>query len=61
MEREYNSSRNVLKHDDEAKVSEAFWREVVHTIVHIQNISVLREKYNKTPYELWKGKPAIVR
>jgi hypothetical protein len=27
----------------------------VHTSVHIQNIVILRNDNDKTPYELWKG------
>jgi hypothetical protein len=32
----------------------------VHTTVHIQNRVMLRNNTNKTPYELWKGRPANV-
>jgi hypothetical protein len=27
----------------------------MHTIVHIQNIVMIRKNNDKTPYELWKG------
>jgi hypothetical protein len=33
----------------------------VHTTVHIQNRVILRNNTNKTPYELWKGRPANVK
>jgi hypothetical protein len=33
----------------------------VHTIVHIQNRVMLRNNTDKTPYELWKGKPTNVK
>jgi hypothetical protein len=32
----------------------------VHTIVHIQNKVMLRNNIDKTPYELWKGRPTNV-
>jgi hypothetical protein len=33
----------------------------VHTTVHIQNRVILRNNTDKTPYELWKGRPTIVK
>jgi hypothetical protein len=33
----------------------------VHTAIHIQNRVMLRKNTDKTPYELWKGKPANVK
>ncbi|XP_059067616.1 uncharacterized protein LOC131858401 [Cryptomeria japonica] len=39
---------------NEAKINDAFWREVAHTVVYIQNRGLLRAKHNKTPYELRK-------
>jgi hypothetical protein len=33
----------------------------VHTIVHIQNSVILRNNTDKTPYELWKGRPTNVK
>jgi hypothetical protein len=33
----------------------------VHTPIHIQNRVMLRNNTNKTPYELWKGRPANVK
>ena len=38
-----------------------FWTQVVHTSVHIQNRVMLRKNTNKTPYELWKGRPTNVK
>jgi hypothetical protein len=32
----------------------------VHTTVHIQNIVMLRNNTDKTPYELWKGRPTDI-
>jgi hypothetical protein len=33
----------------------------MHTIVHIQNKIMLRNNNDKTPYELWKGRPTNVK
>jgi hypothetical protein len=33
----------------------------MHTTFHIQNIVMLRKNTDKTPYELWKGRPANVK
>jgi hypothetical protein len=33
----------------------------LHTTVHIQNIVILRNNIDKTPYELWKGRPTNVK
>lgn len=38
-----------------------FWKEAVHTIVHILNIVLIRTDSDKTPYELWKGRPTSVK
>jgi transposase InsO family protein len=46
---------------NEAKLPNTFWREVVNTIVYILNRAKIRVKNNKTPYELWKGIPTIVK
>ncbi len=43
---------------NEARISDRFWPQVVHTIVHILNKVLLRNNADKTPYELWKGRPA---
>jgi transposase InsO family protein len=45
----------------DSKLTDIFWTQVVHTSVHIQNIVMLRKNTNKTPYELWKGRPANVK
>jgi hypothetical protein len=44
-----------------SKLSEIFWAQVVHTIVHIQNKGMLKSNNDKTPYELWKGRPKNVK
>jgi hypothetical protein len=33
----------------------------MHTIFHIQNKVILRNNTDKTPYELWKGRPKNVK
>lgn len=45
----------------ESKVADRFWKEVVHTMVHIQNKCLLRPHEDKTPYELWFRRKTIVR
>jgi hypothetical protein len=45
----------------DSKLTDVFWTQVVHTIVHIQNRVILRNNTVKTPYELWKGRPANVK
>jgi hypothetical protein len=43
------------------KLTYIFWTQVVHTLVHIQNRVMLRKNIDKTPYKLWKGRPANVK
>jgi transposase InsO family protein len=45
----------------DSKLIDIFWTQAVHTIVHIQNRVMLRNNTDKTPYELWKGRPANVK
>jgi len=44
-----------------SNIADKFWKEVVHTMVYIQNKCMLRPHENKTPYELWFGKKASTR
>jgi hypothetical protein len=37
------------------------WKHAVHTTVHIQNKVMLKRNTDKTPYELWKGRPTNVK
>ena len=46
---------------NEAKLSDSFWKEVVYTIVYILNIGKLEVNKDKTPFELWYGRPALVK
>jgi hypothetical protein len=41
----------------DSKLTDIFWTQAVHTTVHIQNKVMLRNNTDKTPYELWKGRP----
>jgi hypothetical protein len=45
----------------DSKLTDIFWTQEVHTIVHIQNRVMLRNNTDKTPYELWKGRPTNVK
>jgi hypothetical protein len=45
----------------DSKLTNVFWVQEVHTTVHIQNIGMLRTKNDKTPYELWEGRPTNVK
>jgi hypothetical protein len=44
-----------------SKLIYVFLAHVVHTTFHIQNIVMLRNNNDKTPYDLWKGTPANVK
>ena len=41
----------------DSKLTDIFWTQAVHTIAHIQNRVILGNNTDKTPYELWKGRP----
>jgi transposase InsO family protein len=45
----------------DSKLTDVFWVQEVHTTVHIQNRGMLRNNSDKTPYELWKGRPTNVK
>jgi hypothetical protein len=45
----------------DSKLTNIFWTQAVHTTFHIQNRVILRNNTDKTPYELWKGRPANVK
>jgi hypothetical protein len=42
------------------KLTDMFWTQAVHTTVHIQNRVMLKNNTDKTPYELWKGRPTNI-
>jgi transposase InsO family protein len=45
----------------DSKLTDIFWTHAMHTTVHIQNRVMLRNNSDKTPYELWKGRPENVK
>jgi hypothetical protein len=45
----------------DSKLIDIFWTRAVHTSVYIQNRVMLRNKNEKTPYELWKGRPTNLK
>ena len=51
-------ARTMLK---ESKLGDIFWGQAVHTTIHILNRGLLRSNSDKTPYELWKGRPTNVK
>ena len=45
----------------DSKLTDIFWKHVVHTPVHIQNKVILRNNNERTFYDLWKGRPENVK
>jgi transposase InsO family protein len=45
----------------DSKLTDIFWTHAVHTMVHIQDQVMFRNIAEKTPYELWKGRPTNVK
>ena len=45
---------------NEAKIPDGYWREATYTTVYVQNRGQIRVNSDKTPYELWLGKPTLV-
>ena len=52
------SARTML---NEAKLLDKFWRDAIYIAVHILNRAHLRSNHEKTPYELWFGRPTSVK
>ena len=46
---------------NDSKLNDVFWVQAVHTIVHILNRGLLRNKSYQTPYGLWKERPTNVK
>jgi transposase InsO family protein len=46
---------------NDSQLSDKFWGQAVHTSVHILNRGLLRNDTDKTPYELWTGRPTNVK
>jgi hypothetical protein len=59
--------KNIIFQEDarttlnQSKLPYNFWRDVVYRIVHILNRAQLRVNHDKTPYELWFGKPTSLK
>jgi hypothetical protein len=45
----------------DSKLIDIFWTRAVHTVVHIQNRVILINNTDKSPYEIWKGRPTNVK
>jgi transposase InsO family protein len=52
------STRTML---NEAKLPNKFWTYVLYKTVHILNRAQLRVNHDKTPYELWIGRPTSIK
>jgi hypothetical protein len=46
---------------NERNIPQTYWVEEIHTTVHILNKSHLTPQSDKTPYELWFGRPASIK
>ena len=46
---------------NEAKLREFFWRDAIYTTFHILKWAQLWPNHDKTPYELWFGRPTSVK
>ena len=46
---------------NEAKLPDVYWREAIYTVVYILNRGQVMVNNDKTPYELWYGRPASVK
>jgi transposase InsO family protein len=45
----------------DSKLIDIFWTHAMHIAIHTQNKVMLRNNTDKTPYGLWKGRPANVK
>jgi hypothetical protein len=46
---------------NERNIPQTYWVKAIHTIVHILNKAHLRQNSDKTPYELWFGRPTSIK
>jgi hypothetical protein len=46
---------------NEKNIGQNYWVEAIHTIVHVLNKAHLRPHSDRTPYELWYGRPASIK
>jgi predicted metalloprotease with PDZ domain len=51
-------ARNMMRERD---ISQKFWVDAIHMVVHILNKAHLRPNSDKTPYELWFGRPTSIK
>jgi transposase InsO family protein len=45
----------------EGKLPNIYWREAVYTTIYILKRAQIRVNHDKTPYELWFGKPMSIK
>jgi hypothetical protein len=46
---------------NEKNIGQTYWVEAIHTAVHVLNKSYLGPQSDKTPYELWFGRPTSIK
>ena len=46
---------------NERNIPQTYWVEAIHIVVHILNKAHLKSHSDKTPYELWFGRPALIK
>jgi hypothetical protein len=46
---------------NERNIPQTYWVEAIHTSIHILNKAHLRPHSDKTPYELWFGRPTSIK
>jgi hypothetical protein len=51
-------ARSMMK---EKNIGQTYWVEAIHIVVHVLKKSHLRPQSDKTPYELWFGRPASIK
>jgi hypothetical protein len=51
-------SRSMM---NEKNIGQTYWVEEIHTTIHVLNKSRPRPHSDKTPYELWYGRPTSIK
>jgi hypothetical protein len=46
---------------NEKNIGQTYWVEEIHTKFHVLNKSHLKPQSDKTPYELWFGRPSSIK
>jgi transposase InsO family protein len=46
---------------NEKNIGQTYWVEAIHIAIHVLNKAHLRPQSDKTPYELWYGRPASIK